>query len=119
VVPAASAAEGLRLGRELRPRAIILDVMMPAMDGWATLTALKSDPELSSVPVVLLTIIDDKGMGYALGASEYLTKPIDPERLSAAVKRFKDAASPSRAIAADCAPNLLPQAGGAGLISVS
>ncbi len=74
--------------------------MMPGMDGWATLTAFKSDPELSAVPVVLLSVIDDKGMGYSLGASDYLTKPIDPERLSATVKRFKHAPSPSRAISA-------------------
>ena len=99
VVAAARGTDGLRLGRELLPRAIILDVMMPGMDGWATLTALKSDPVLSAVPVVLLSVIDDKGMGYSLGASDYLTKPIDPESLSATVKRFKHAiGSPTRGI---------------------
>jgi PAS domain S-box-containing protein len=88
---ATSGREGLRLARHVRPRAIILDVMMPGMDGWATLTALKADPELAQIPVVLLTIIDEKGMGFALGASDYLTKPIDTARLTAAVQKFKGA----------------------------
>jgi DNA-binding response OmpR family regulator len=88
---ATSGKEGLRLARELRPRAIVLDVMMPGMDGWATLTALKAEPELAQIPVVLLTIIDDKGMGFALGASDYLTKPIDTARLTAVLKKFQGA----------------------------
>jgi signal transduction histidine kinase/DNA-binding response OmpR family regulator len=89
---AASGTEGLRLAREVRPRAIILDVLMPGMDGWATLTALKADPELARIPVVLLTIVDDKGMGLALGASDYLTKPIDAECLTAVLKKYEAAA---------------------------
>ena len=56
---------------------------MPGMDGWAVLTALKADPELADIPVIMLTIVDDKRMGYTLGASDYLTKPIDWDRLTA------------------------------------
>jgi GAF domain-containing protein/CheY-like chemotaxis protein/anti-sigma regulatory factor (Ser/Thr protein kinase) len=81
VVVAASGDEGLRLARELRPDAITLDVMMPGMDGWAVLTALKADPDVADIPVVMLTIVDDKNLGYALGAADYLTKPIERERL--------------------------------------
>ncbi len=81
--------EGLRLARELRPDAITLDVMMPDMDGWAVLAALKSDPELADIPVIMLTIMDQKNLGYALGAADYLTKPIDRDRLSAVLHRYR------------------------------
>jgi len=89
VVTAAGGQEGLRLARELRPDAITLDVMMPAMDGWAVLSALKSDPELSDIPVIMLTILDARNMGYALGASDYLSKPIDRDRLAAVLKKYR------------------------------
>src|SRR5207237_1369752 len=81
VVTAAGGEEGLRRARELRPDAITLDVMMPGMDGWAVLSALKADAAVADIPVIMLTIVDDKNLGYALGASDYLTKPIDRERL--------------------------------------
>ena len=55
---------------------------MPGMDGWAVLSALKGDPDLSDIPVVMVTMTDDRRRGYALGASDYLTKPIDPARLA-------------------------------------
>ena len=61
--------------------------MMPGMDGWAVLSALKADPELADIPVIMLTIVDDRNLGYALGASDYLTKPIDRERLAAVLKQ--------------------------------
>jgi CheY-like chemotaxis protein/anti-sigma regulatory factor (Ser/Thr protein kinase) len=80
-VAAAGGEEGLRLARELRPDAITLDVMMPGMDGWAVLTALKADPTVADIPVIMLTIVDDKNLGYALGAADYLTKPIERDRL--------------------------------------
>ena len=87
VIAARSGEEGLKMARELRPNAITLDVMMPGMDGWAVLAELKSDPELSEIPVIMLTIVDDQNMGYSLGATEYLTKPIDRDRLAAILKR--------------------------------
>jgi CheY-like chemotaxis protein/anti-sigma regulatory factor (Ser/Thr protein kinase) len=89
VVTAASGEEGLQRARELRPDAITLDVMMPGMDGWAVLSALKADPTLAEIPVVMLTIVDDKNLGYALGASDYLTKPIDRERLVTVLKQHR------------------------------
>jgi CheY-like chemotaxis protein len=66
--------------RELRPSAITLDVMMPGMDGWSVLSALKADPELADIPVIMLTIVDDKNLGYAMGAVDYLVKPVDHSR---------------------------------------
>ncbi len=84
-----SGEEGLRLAKELQPDAITLDVMMPSMDGWAVLSGLKADPELADIPVIMLTIVDNKTMGYALGASDYLTKPIDRDRLSAILKKYQ------------------------------
>jgi len=89
VAVAAGGEEGLRLARELRPDAITLDVMMPGMDGWAVLSALKADPDVADIPVVMLTIVDDKNLGYALGASDYLTKPIDRERLVTVLKQHR------------------------------
>jgi GAF domain-containing protein/CheY-like chemotaxis protein len=89
VVAAASGEEGLRWARELRPDAITLDVMMPGMDGWAVLSALKADPDVAEIPVIMLTIVDDRNLGYALGASDYLTKPIDRERLVTVLKQHR------------------------------
>ena len=89
VVTAADGEEGLRLAKELRPTVITLDVLMPRMDGWAVLTALKSDPELADIPVVLLTIVDNRNMGYSLGASDCLTKPIDRNRLMAVLSKYR------------------------------
>jgi signal transduction histidine kinase/CheY-like chemotaxis protein len=81
--------EGLRMARELHPAVITLDVMMPHVDGWTVLSALKSDPELSTIPVIMVTIVDDRGMGFALGAVEYLTKPIDRARLMDVLGRYR------------------------------
>ena len=67
---------------------VILDVMMPDLDGSAILSALKSDALLAEVPVILVTIVDDKDLGYSLGAANYLTKPIDRARLSAVLGKF-------------------------------
>jgi PAS domain S-box-containing protein len=86
-VTAADGEEGLRLAKQLHPAMIFLDVMMPHVDGWAVLTALKSDPGLVDIPVVMATALNEEEMGYLLGAAEYLTKPIDPQSLSAILKK--------------------------------
>ena len=90
VATAADGAEGLILAREVRPSAIILDVLMPELDGWAVLTACKGDPQLADIPVIMLTIVDDRTRGYALGAAEYLVKPIDRKRLRAVIDKHCD-----------------------------
>ncbi len=81
VATADGGKEGLRLARELHPAAVTLDVMMPDLDGWTVLAAIKGDPELADLPVVLMTIVDEKNRGYALGATDFLVKPVNPERL--------------------------------------
>jgi len=81
VVATSSGRAGLWLAQMLCPAAITLDLKMPDMDGWSVLTALRADPLLAPIPVIVLTIMDDAHMSYTLGASGYLAKPIDPERL--------------------------------------
>ncbi|HWG54361.1 MAG TPA: GAF domain-containing protein [Gemmatimonadaceae bacterium] len=93
VVEAADGETGLRLAKELHPHLITLDILMPGMDGWAVLAALKADPALAATPVILQTIVEDRNLGFALGASEYLTKPIERKRLAALVKRYVPSAS--------------------------
>jgi adenylate cyclase len=88
-VTAEDGREGIDLARELRPSVITLDVFMPEMDGWSVLQALKADPDLATIPVIMLTILDEKQKGVALGASGYLTKPVDRARLAALLDRFK------------------------------
>jgi adenylate cyclase len=80
-VAAHGGQEGLRLVRELRPAAVTLDILMPDLDGWTVLAAIKGDPTLASIPVVLLSIVDQKNRGYALGAADYLVKPVDRAKL--------------------------------------
>jgi CheY-like chemotaxis protein len=96
-----SGEEGIRLARKIHPQAITLDVMMPGMDGWAVLAALKSDPELADIPVVMLTIVDNKNLGYTLGAAEYLTKPIDRERLAGVLLRYRGNAATTALLVED------------------
>ena len=96
VASAFSGEEGLLLAQELQPDAITLDVMMPRMDGWAVLSGLKANPELAHIPVIMLTIVDNKNIGYALGASDYLTKPIDRDRLGAILNKYRGERHPCR-----------------------
>jgi CheY-like chemotaxis protein/anti-sigma regulatory factor (Ser/Thr protein kinase) len=79
---------GLRLARQLMPVAITLDVMMPDMDGWSVLSALKSDAALRDIPVIMLTMVDDPERGFTLGAADYATKPVDRARLSQILKKY-------------------------------
>jgi signal transduction histidine kinase/CheY-like chemotaxis protein len=89
VLTATEGVDGLRVAREAHPHVITLDVLMPGMDGWSVLRELKADPKLSAIPVIMITMADDRSTGYALGASDYLTKPIDRERLAASVQRYR------------------------------
>lgn len=86
---AADGQAGLTLARALKPRVILLDVMMPRMDGWSVLSALKADPELAAIPVVMETFAGERGLASALGASDYLAKPIEWEQLRAVMDRFQ------------------------------
>jgi len=90
VVTAAGGVEGIAQARTIHPAAITLDVMMPDLDGWTVLAALKGDPALADIPVVLVTIVDEKQQGYALGAAEYMVKPVDRDRLTAILRLLTD-----------------------------
>jgi PAS domain S-box-containing protein len=98
--------EGLALARKLRPLAITLDVVMPGMDGWSVLGALKADPDLADIPVVMLTMVDDQNKGFRLGAADYLVKPIDPGRLTAVLRRHQGDPSARRILVVDDDPDL-------------
>ncbi|MDB5096457.1 MAG: multi-sensor hybrid histidine kinase, partial [Cyanobacteria bacterium RYN_339] len=91
VVTATSGESGIELAKQLQPFAITLDVLMPKMDGWTVLQALKRDPETRDIPVVILSIMDNKVLGFTLGASAYLSKPIDRTDLLRSLERFKPA----------------------------
>ena len=93
--------EGLRLARELHPDAITLDVMMPGMDGWAVLSALKADPDLAHTPVIMLTFTDGRNLSYTLGASDYIVKPIDRAQLIAVLNRHQRNHSRSSVLVVD------------------
>ena len=86
---ASSGQEGLRKAKELHPDAITLDIMMPSMDGWTVLSALKADPELADIPVIVLSFVSNKTRGFALGASDYLIKPVDGKRLGNLVRKYQ------------------------------
>jgi signal transduction histidine kinase/CheY-like chemotaxis protein len=88
VIMAPGGRNGLRLAHEERPDAIILDVIMPDVDGWTVLRSLKSDPDLCTVPVILVTVLGDREMGFALGAAEHLTKPIEQNELLRVLERI-------------------------------
>jgi len=89
VITAADGDEGLELAEQHRPMAITLDVMMPGKDGWSVLRELKANDELAGIPVILSTMVDDRGLGYTLGAAEYLTKPLDRGKLIAILGKYQ------------------------------
>jgi DNA-binding response OmpR family regulator len=89
VVPASTAEEGIRLAREVRPLLIILDVVLPDFDGWTVLQTIKADPELTNIPVIVLTMVDNQAMAINLGACDYLLKPVDRERITDLVERHR------------------------------
>jgi CheY-like chemotaxis protein/signal transduction histidine kinase len=87
VVSASDGVEGLTLAREIRPTVIILDIHLPRLDGWTVLAELKSDPVLSQIPVVMMSVEEQRARGYSFGACEYLVKPVEPDQLVAVVRR--------------------------------
>jgi CheY-like chemotaxis protein len=94
VVVARTGEEAIEQARLHRPQAITLDVLMPRRDGWAALVALKADPGLRDIPVIVVTVLKDRGLAFTLGASEFMTKPVDRAGLTAALRRYcSDAAA--------------------------
>jgi signal transduction histidine kinase/CheY-like chemotaxis protein/HAMP domain-containing protein len=98
VATANSGRDGLKRAQELRPIAITLDVLMPDLDGWTVLAALRGNPELADIPVVMATITDQQRKGMALGAAGYLTKPIDRDQLVALLRPFQARARRTRVL---------------------
>ncbi|MBO9596808.1 MAG: response regulator [Cohnella sp.] len=82
--------DGLSAARKWRPKAICLDILIPSMDGWSILSALKGDAELRDIPVIILSFTEDTNLGFALGASEYLTKPVSREQLVEVMDKYID-----------------------------
>jgi CheY-like chemotaxis protein/signal transduction histidine kinase len=87
VTIAGDGVEAIRLTKQLQPAAVLLDIRLPRLDGWDVLAQLKSDPEVSSVPIIILSVEEERARGFSLGACEYLIKPIEPERLVDVVRR--------------------------------
>jgi CheY-like chemotaxis protein len=90
-IEAADGEAALSLARQWRPDLVTLDVLMPRMDGWSVLTALKSDPDLAAIPVVMVSVLEDRGVAISLGATEFLTKPVDRARLAATIRQHAPA----------------------------
>ncbi len=82
---------GLQLARTLRPKAILLDVTMPGLDGWSVLSALKADPDRADIPVIMVTFVDERGLAASLGAADYVMKPVKWESFRQVMERFRRA----------------------------
>ncbi|TNE43111.1 MAG: response regulator [Deltaproteobacteria bacterium] len=93
VVTSSRGPEGIRIARELQPAAIFLDINMPIMDGWQVLAKIKEEEDLSAIPVVMVSVLDETIKGYTMGAAEYLIKPVDSSRLNAILSRYKGSQS--------------------------
>jgi len=98
--------EGIELAKELKPDLITLDVLMAETDGWSVLTALKADPDTADIPVIILTMFDDKEMGFALGASDYMTKPINRDRLVTVLRKHHHGQGPSQVLVIEDEPSI-------------
>jgi CheY-like chemotaxis protein len=98
VITAAGGREGLKRAKDHHPIAITLDAMMPDIDGWTVLAALRGDPQLADIPVVMATIVDERRQGMTLGAVGYLTKPIDRDKLVEIIRRYGAPSGPTRVL---------------------
>jgi DNA-binding response OmpR family regulator len=106
VMVATGGKEGLRLARELKPDVITLDVMMAERDGWSVISALKADSETAEIPVIIMTMLDDKEMGFALGASDYMTKPVNRDRLMAVLHKHHQSHLPCHVLVVEDEPSI-------------
>jgi CheY-like chemotaxis protein len=105
VITASDGTDGLRLAREHRPMLITLDIVIPGLDGWGVLKGLKADRDLANIPVIMITIVDNPGLGHSLGAVEYFTKPIDWRRLATALAKYRGAPARRKAAAPESRPS--------------
>jgi CheY-like chemotaxis protein len=98
VISATSGEDGLKKAHDFNPTIIALDVLMPSMDGWTVLQSLKTDVRLAHIPVVMLSIMNDKSLAFAMGANDYLTKPVDRSTLVSVLKRHLPSGEKNRSI---------------------
>jgi len=101
VLTAADGDTGLRLAREACPALVTLDVLMPGLDGWSVLERLKADAETREIPVVMCTVVDEQRRGFALGVTDYLTKPVDRDALARILHRYRCDEPPCAALVVD------------------
>ena len=94
---------GIDLARRFHPKAILLDVMMPGLDGWSVLSTLKADDELRTIPVVMVSFVNERGLAASLGAADYVSKPVRWERFRQVMERFRD--TPGDVLVVDDEPN--------------
>ena len=106
LLAATDGAQGLQMAREQMPLAITLDIMMPNKDGWQVLHALKDDPQTRDIPVILVTVVDQKALGYRLGATDYLLKPLNADDLLTSLSRIKSREQKPRLLVVDDDPNI-------------
>ncbi|MCJ2064391.1 response regulator [Methylobacterium sp. J-088] len=106
VATAADGKVGLEQAHARRPRAILLDVTMPRMDGWAVLRALRADPELGDLPVIMVTVLDEQNLAFSLGATDYLQKPVDWAQLKEVMERFRPKPHDGPVLVVDDDPDL-------------
>jgi CheY-like chemotaxis protein len=105
---AATGEEGLRLAKDLHPAVITLDVVMDGMDGWETLAALKTNDRTADIPVVIVSMLDNRERGFSLGVSDYLVKPVEWEHLSDVLAKYgcRPGADNSRVLVIDDDPTV-------------
>jgi signal transduction histidine kinase/DNA-binding response OmpR family regulator len=101
VVGALNGDRGMELARILKPFAITLDIMMPEKDGWQVLREIKADPELSRIPVVVMSIVSERSLGFSLGVTDYLVKPVDRRVLIDVLERLRERKVMQSAIVVD------------------
>ncbi len=106
VLHARNGDEALAIARKEKPDAITLDVMMPQMDGWSVLTTIKADPDLNQIPVIMLTMLHERAIALSLGASGYITKPVDWNQLSAMLRRHSRPGAVIRILIVDDDPEM-------------
>lgn len=89
IISAFQSASALKMAKAHNPALVILDIVMPQADGWSTLKALKEDSETAKIPVIIISMTDTKEMGFSLGVHDFLTKPIDADRLTTTIKMLQ------------------------------
>jgi len=105
VIGLLSGDEAVEKAKEIKPMAITLDIMMPKKDGWQVLRELKGDPETQDIPVIVLSIVDDQRLGFSLGATEYIIKPVEKTVLLRKLKTLEKTTKIKRVLVVDNDPN--------------